>query len=88
MTNFKIGLLASIFILAYFINNCIAKDHYGIFINYFLNWWILETLGIPRDAPDRQIKKSFHKLAQKYHPDVNPNNEEASKKYIEITKGT
>ncbi|XP_077357351.1 dnaJ homolog subfamily B member 9-like [Festucalex cinctus] len=30
-----------------------------------------DILGVPRDASDRQIKKAFHKLALKYHPDRN-----------------
>lgn len=28
-------------------------------------------LGLPRDATERQVKKAFHKLALKYHPDRN-----------------
>ncbi|XP_076007515.1 dnaJ homolog subfamily B member 9-like [Genypterus blacodes] len=30
-----------------------------------------DILGVPKDASDRQIKKAFHKLALKYHPDRN-----------------
>uniref|UniRef100_A0A665TR80 DnaJ homolog subfamily B member 9 n=1 Tax=Echeneis naucrates TaxID=173247 RepID=A0A665TR80_ECHNA len=30
-----------------------------------------DILGVPKDATERQIKKAFHKLALKYHPDRN-----------------
>ncbi|CDQ58183.1 unnamed protein product [Oncorhynchus mykiss] len=30
-----------------------------------------DILGVPKDANERQIKKAFHKLAMKYHPDKN-----------------
>ncbi|CDQ69872.1 dnaJ homolog subfamily B member 9 [Oncorhynchus mykiss] len=30
-----------------------------------------DILGVPKDASERQIKKAFHKLAMKYHPDRN-----------------
>ncbi|KAM9854441.1 dnaJ homolog subfamily B member 9a [Aulostomus maculatus] len=30
-----------------------------------------DILGVPKDATQRQIKKAFHKLAMKYHPDKN-----------------
>ncbi|XP_071370366.1 dnaJ homolog subfamily B member 9-like [Centroberyx affinis] len=30
-----------------------------------------DILGVPKDASERQIKKAFHKLALKYHPDRN-----------------
>jgi curved DNA-binding protein len=29
-----------------------------------------DTLGVARDATQEDIKKSFRKLARKYHPDV------------------
>ncbi|XP_031722558.1 dnaJ homolog subfamily B member 9a isoform X2 [Anarrhichthys ocellatus] len=32
-----------------------------------------DILGVPRDATERQIKKAFHKLAMKHHPDKNKN---------------
>ncbi|XP_029597908.1 dnaJ homolog subfamily B member 9 [Salmo trutta] len=30
-----------------------------------------DILGVPKDASERQVKKAFHKLAMKYHPDRN-----------------
>lgn len=47
-------------------------DYYGV-------------LGVSKDATDQEIKKAYRKLARKYHPDVNPDNEEAADKFREIS---
>ena len=45
-----------------------------------------KTLGISKTASDKDIKKAYRKLARKYHPDLNPNDKEAEKKFKEINE--
>lgn len=50
------------------------------FIDYY------KVLGVDKTADAKAIKKAFRKLARKYHPDVNPGNEEAERKFKEVSE--
>lgn len=50
------------------------------FIDYY------KVLGLPNTATQDDIKKAYRKLARKYHPDVNPNAEEAKKSFQQINE--
>lgn len=50
------------------------------FVDYY------KTLGIAKNATQDEIKKAYRKLARKYHPDLNPNDEQAKKKFQELNE--
>jgi len=50
------------------------------FVDYY------KVLGIDKTASADDIKKAYRKLARKYHPDVNPNDNEAKQRFQEINE--
>jgi len=50
------------------------------FVDYY------KILGVSKSATDKKIKTAYRKLARKYHPDLNPDNKDAEKKFKEINE--
>lgn len=50
-----------------------GKDYYNL-------------LGIPKNAPDKDVKSAYRRLARKYHPDVNPGDKTAEARFKEINE--
>jgi len=64
-----VGILLFLFLLV----SCVlaGRDFYKI-------------LSVKKDATERQIKKAYLQLSKQYHPDKNPDDPEAQKKFVEI----
>ena len=45
-----------------------------------------EVLGVSKDADDATLKKAYRQVAKKYHPDMNPGDAEAEKKFKEASE--
>ncbi len=43
-----------------------------------------KILGIPKGAPEKEIKQAYRRLARKYHPDVNPGDAKSEDRFKEI----
>ncbi|MEO9892326.1 J domain-containing protein [Aurantibacter sp.] len=50
------------------------------FIDYY------KVLGLTKSATGKEVKSAYRKMARKYHPDLNPNNVEAEKKFKQINE--
>ncbi|MBC8162971.1 MAG: J domain-containing protein [Roseiflexaceae bacterium] len=44
------------------------------------------VLGVSRTASEAEIKKAYRRLARQYHPDINPGDQEAERKFKETTE--
>jgi len=50
------------------------------FVDYY------KVLGVDKSATETEIKSAYRKLARKYHPDLNPNDKEANKRFQQINE--
>ncbi|KAG2406538.1 DnaJ protein [Vigna angularis] len=71
MAHRRVNLLFLLCALCYSLSAIAGKSYYDI-------------LQVSKGASDDQIKRAYRKLALKYHPDKNPGNEEANRKFAEI----
>ena len=51
-----------------------------VFIDYY------KILGIDKSASAKDVKNAYRKLARKYHPDLNPNNQDAKANFQKINE--
>ena len=51
-----------------------------MYIDYY------KTLGVDKNATQKDIKSAYRKMARKYHPDLNPNNKDAKKNFQQINE--
>ncbi|XP_034640627.1 dnaJ homolog subfamily A member 3, mitochondrial isoform X3 [Trachemys scripta elegans] len=45
-----------------------------------------QILGVPRNAPQKEIKKAYYQLAKKYHPDTNKDDPKAKEKFSQLAE--
>lgn len=66
-----VAVLVLLFSASAFEVVCAGKSYYDV-------------LQVSKQATDDQIKRAYRKMALKFHPDKNPGNDEATKKFAEI----
>lgn len=65
--------ISLLFLISSFVSIVLANANY------------YDILGVSKDADEKEIKRAYRELSKKFHPDKNPDDENAQAKYMDIT---
>jgi hypothetical protein len=63
-----------------------ARERAGMGASGRMDRDLYAALGVPSTSTEREIRRAFHELARRYHPDVAVGDPDAARKFIEVSE--